>query len=47
MEEEGGVELEDHFFIPIISNAHDLLEAMILAHINHILEVLTILLVLL
>jgi hypothetical protein len=47
VEAEGGVELEDHFFIPIISKAHDLLKAMVLAHVNHILEGRAILFVLL
>jgi hypothetical protein len=47
VEEEGGVELEDHFLIPFISKAPDLLEAMVLAHLNHVFECLAILLVLL
>jgi hypothetical protein len=47
VEEEGGVKLEDHFFIPIISKIHYLLESMVLTHINHILEVQAILFVLL
>jgi hypothetical protein len=47
VEEEGGVELKDHFFIPIIPKSHDLLESMVLAHINHIIESWTIFLVLL
>jgi hypothetical protein len=45
--EEGGVELQNHFFIPIILKSHDLLEPMVLTHLNHISESWTILLVLL
>jgi hypothetical protein len=47
VEEEGGVKLEDHFFIPIISKIHYLLKSMVFAHVNHIFERLAILLVLL
>jgi hypothetical protein len=36
VEEQGGVKLEDHFFIPIISKRHYLLESMVFTHINHI-----------
>jgi hypothetical protein len=43
MEEEGRINLQDHFFIPIIPKSHDLVEAMVLAHFNHIFECLAIL----
>jgi hypothetical protein len=44
--EEGGVELKNHFIIPIISKSLDLIEAMIITHLNDILEGLTVLVLL-
>jgi hypothetical protein len=46
VEEESRIELKDHFIISIIQKSHDILEPMILTHLNDILEGLTVLVLL-